>query len=302
MKPTILTPRPGLWRLLGVLALLALDAGGARADLVTRTIVPSELDPAVKEFDEPNVVIFDPSAPATRPLTIFMSGTRGKPQNAIPFLNVIAGQGYRVIGLEYDDIPAVAKVCPKEPDPACSQAFREMRIFGKAATTSPVDNPQAEAIVTRLIALLTALDKRYPGEGWGGYLKAGAPDWSRMVVTGLSQGAGMAAFIAKRQPVARAVLFSSPWDFTGPEREPAPWLSQPSATPPERWYAEYHKREKTADAIARAYTALAIPADHIFVFDRDLTSEPKGGNPYHPSTIKDLGYTPQWREMFGSAL
>ena len=286
-------------------AALAIGAGRlSAADLVTRAIVPSEIDPAVKDFNDPNVVIFDPAAPPTRPLAIFMSGTRGKPEKATGLLNVIAEQGYRVIGLEYDDVPAVQKICPQNPDPACAEAFRAMRVYGKAATASPVDNPQAEAVVTRLTALLTALDKRYPAEGWGGYLKDGAPDWSRMVVCGLSQGAGMAAFIAKRQPVFRAVLFSSPWDFTGPDRTPSPWLSQPSATPPERWYAEYHKREKTADAIQKAYAALAIPADHILVFDRDLQSAdpPKGRNPFHPSTIRDLGYAPQWRQMFGSAL
>jgi hypothetical protein len=32
-------------------------------------------------------------------------------------------------------------------------------------------------------------------------------------LAGQSQGAGMAAFIVKRQAAARVILFSSPWDF-----------------------------------------------------------------------------------------
>src|SRR6266566_5654714 len=43
--------------------------------------------------------------------------------------------------------------------------------------------------------------------------KTAPPKWGRIVLAGQSQGAGMAAFIAKRQAAARVILFSSPWDF-----------------------------------------------------------------------------------------
>lgn len=106
-----------------------------------------------------------------------------------------------------------------------SAAMREAR---------PVANTQSETIVNRLVKLLSYLQEHDAPRRWDGYLLNGEPNWSRIVVSGLSQGAGMAAYIAKRKAVARAVLFSSPWDFMGASRQLAPWISEPSATPPDR--------------------------------------------------------------------
>jgi hypothetical protein len=161
-----------------------------------------------------------------------------------------------------------------------------------------VNNSPAESIVNRLVKLLEYLDRHYPGDNWGSYLQSGAPDWSRIVVSGLSQGAGMAAYIAKRESVARVVLFSSPWDFFGPAKTPAPWLSEPSATPSNRWFAEYHRRENTAALIARAYSVLQIPPQNVRIFDLPTHGE-HSRNPYHGSTIRVPAYEPQWRFLFG---
>ena len=111
----------------------------------------------------------------------------------------------------------------------------------------------------------------------------------------------MAAYIAQRESVARVVLFSSPWDFHGQPRKLAPWIDGPSATPPERWFAELHRREATAPLIAQAYRALRIPADHVLVFDLDLPDGGRGQNPFHGSTVRLPGYEPQWRWLYGSA-
>lgn len=261
---------------------------------------PSEADPAVKSFDEPNLVVFDSPVAAAAPLAVFLPGTSGRPENAQRLLGVIAGQGYRVIGLEYDDEPAVVQVCPQRPDPACSAKFRQQRVFGNAEG-APVANPVEQSIVRRLVMLLRHLDRTRPDEHWSDYLAGDEPAWSRIVVSGLSQGAGMAAYIAKRRAVARVVLFSSPWDFHGANRTLAPWLAEPSATPPERWYAELHRRENTAALIAQAYRLLQIPADHVQVFDLDLPNGGSGGNPFHGSTVRLPGYAAQWRWLYGAA-
>ncbi len=265
-------------------------------------VLPSQADPAVKQHDETNIVIMPQDHAATVPLAIFLPGTGGRPQNAAALLRTIAGQGYRVIGLSYDDQPSLSMVCPMQPDPACSGRFREMRTFGRGP--APVDNPPAEAINARLVALLKYLAREHPGDNWGVYLSAdGHPEWSRILVSGLSQGAGMAAFIAKFYPVYRVVLFSSPWDTTGRDQHPAPWLSRPSATPPERWWAERHARENTTELIAHAYSALGIPKNHILIFNGGLgpAQHSKGENPYHVSTIGNPEYRSEWREMYGTA-
>jgi hypothetical protein len=296
-KPTSRRP----WRS-SLLALATLASGAAAQDYVVRPVTPSAADPGVRRFDDPSLAIATKGLAPDAPLALFLTGTGGKPANAPVLLRTIADQGYRVLALEYDDEPAVVQVCPRDPDPACSAKFRQMRIDGGGPGVGGVTNPPAEGIVARLVAALRALDASAPGEGWGGYLDGGQPRWDRIVVSGLSQGAGMAAFLAKAHLVRRVVLFSSPWDFTGPERRLAPWIAGPSATPPERWWAEYNKRENTADLLARSYVALGIPADHVLVFDRPIPPNlhPTGPNPYHPITIRDPGYAPQWRVLYGA--
>jgi hypothetical protein len=268
--------------------------------LLIQQIRPSETDPAITRFNEPHYVVFDRELSSETNLVVFMPGTDGKPTNAVKFLNVVATFGYRVIGLEYDDEPAVVQVCPNSPLTSCSKDFREQRIFG-SDPRSPVQNPQSETIVNRLVKLLEYLQERDPSQHWDAYLLDGQPRWSRIVVSGLSQGAGMAAYIAKKRAVARVVLFSSPWDFQRSSRELAPWLVDPSATAPERWFAEYHRREKTAALIAGAYQALRIPQANVRVFDLDLPRDMKfkSENPFHVSTIKVPAYAPEWEFLFG---
>ncbi|MEP6733324.1 MAG: hypothetical protein ABJE10_21955 [bacterium] len=282
----------------------------AASALVTYRVVPSAIDSSVRRFNEPHYVVFDRAVKADAPLLLFLPGTGGRPQNTSDFANLAARQGYRVIGLEYVDTPAVAQICPREPDPDCSEKVRRKRIYGDDVTPL-VDDRSEESIVARLTALLMALDREHPAEKWSQYLKDGKPDWARFAVSGLSQGAGMAAYIAQKTPVARVVLFSSPWDNHGPRRTLAPWVMRGTgATPAERWYGAYHSREATADVIARAYSALGIPSSHIHVF----TQEPAAStstNPYHPSVVGN-GATPrapdgtpvyleEWRAMLGDA-
>jgi hypothetical protein len=268
------------------------------------SVKPSEVDSRVKNFDDPNVIETPANISAKTPLVVFLSGTGNQPRDSAVLLRFAVTQGYRVIGLEYDDNPGVSQVCPGDPDLNCAGDFRRMRIYGDGPSHT-VSNPSAESIDTRLTMLLKWLAAKSPGQGWGAYVKDGHPDWSQIVVAGASQGAGMAAFIAKRTLVRRVVLFSSPWDWTR-GRGPAPWLSQASSTPPDRWYAEYHRREVTAGALQVAYAALAIPQDHIYVFDRDIPARFADAarhwdNPYHGLTMMDVRYADQWKQMFGSA-
>jgi hypothetical protein len=288
----------------GLLPIFLLTASGPPAPAAfERAVRPSEVDPAVRQFDEPSLVIVPKGVSPDAPLALFLTGTGGRPRNVVDLLRIVAAQGYRVVGLEYDDEPAVMQVCPRDPDPECAAKFRAIRTEGTGPGAGGVTNPPAEAITARLVALLKAFDKAAPDQGWGAYLDGDRPRWDRIVVSGLSQGAGMAAYIAKAHRVRRAVLFSSPWDFTMPGRKLAPWIGRPSATPPARWFAEYHKREATADLLAQSYRTLGIPADHVLVFDRELPRNWAGlsDNPYHGSTVRDVGYAAQWRALYGKA-
>jgi len=117
------------------------------------------------------------------------------------------------------------------------------------------------------------LDREDPQQNWASYLDKSMPNWGRIAVAGQSQGAGMAAYMAKGQAVARVILFSSPWDFVasnGRFQMMAPWLAMPAATPVERWFGGYHQRENDAKLLAKSYAALQIPPQNIRVFRGDL--------------------------------
>lgn len=262
-------------------------------------VKPSDTDPAIRRFDDYHYVLNGPTPPADAALLVWLTGTGGQPPGPVPFLKVAAGAGYRVISLSYDDTPAVAVYCPGKPDPACSEKFRRMRIYGDGTLLDPaIDNPAAESIVNRLVKLLQYLARREPQQGWGAYIENGAPVWGRIAFAGQSQGAGMAAFIAKQHALARVILFSSPWDFVasrGSGRQLASWIALPSVTPAERWYGGYHARENMAALLANSYAALRIPPKHIRVFEFDLPPgrPPGGDNPYHGQGISNPAYAEQ---------
>src|SRR5438045_4122074 len=126
--------------------------------LVTYLVTPAATDSAIHRFTEPNYVVFERRTSATAPLLVFLPGTGGRPQGTSDFANVAARQGYRVIGLEYTDTPAVAEICPRSPDPGCSERVRQKRIFGNDVTSMIDDRPE-ESIVHRLTSLLVALQR-----------------------------------------------------------------------------------------------------------------------------------------------
>lgn len=290
---------------LGIAAPLALSDS-----LVTYRVKPQETDVAIERYNDPHVVVFNPSAPPTAKLLLFMTGSGAKPANVSDFLAAAVASGYRAVSLSYNSLPAIVAVCPQDPDPACSAKVRQKRVYGDDVT-GRVDDTPAESIINRLAKLLAMLDREHPSEKWGDYMTAGAVRWARVVVAGHSQGAGMAAYIAQRESVAHVVLFSSPWDFYGRGRELAPWIAAgPGATPAERWYGAYHRKEATAAQIARAYRALGVPDAHV----RVLALEPArsfGKDPYHLSVVGDAStprdssgspsYAEDWRFLLGSS-
>ena len=229
-------------------------------------------------------------------MVLFMAGTSGKPRE-MPFFPALLQAGHRVISIAYNTGEAIQQVCPANPDAECAAKTRQKRLYG-TNTIAVIDDEPQDAIVLRLIWLLKYLDREYPAEKWGRYLAGAGVNWRRVIVSGQSQGAGMAAYLAQDHVVARAVLFSSPWDSYGRPPTLAPWLSRPSATPLSRWFAAYHGKENTARLIARAYAALRIPDANVRVW----TTEPaalNGPNPYHGVGISRVNPAENIAFMFG---
>lgn len=275
------------------------------AGLTVECVRASAADPKITRFDSPNYVFVNPQAKPNGQILLFLPGTGGDPPGPrSSFLVAAANAGYRVISLAYNDDISVAVFCPKSPIPRCSGRFRAMRLYGNAKLGDiAVDNTPEESIINRLARLLQYFDRIHPDGGWNGFLKNGEPDWQRIAVSGQSQGAGMAAFVAKQHLVARVILFSSPWDYIRRygKNELAPWIATPSKTPPERWFGGYHTRENMAGLLAQSYAALKIPPDHIRVYTENLPaslqSVPLSENPYHGQGLTNRVYAEQ-RDFF----
>jgi hypothetical protein len=127
-----------------------LDAQAPGPDtLIKYWITPAAADSSIRRFNEPQYVVFERHVKSTAPLLIFLPGTDGRPANTTEFANAAARQGYRVIGLSYNDVPAVAQICPRDPDPRCAEKVRQKRIFGDDDTRL-IDDRREESIVNRL--------------------------------------------------------------------------------------------------------------------------------------------------------
>ena len=128
----------------------------------------------------------------------------------------------------------------------------------------------SECIAQRLIRLLTYLHFQNPEKGWDKYLTTiteeeaistpsdsiilqgeksfiATVNWSKIILSGHSQGAGHAAYIAKNRIVGRVVLFSGPQEglcdgfFKADEQH---WLHEKIATPKHCWFAMKHAKEE----------------------------------------------------------
>ena len=133
--------------------------------LVKYWIAPASADSSIKRFNELEYVVFERHVKASAPLFVFLPGTDGRPANTTDFSNTAARQGYRAIGLTYNDVPAVAQICPRDPDPRCAEKVRQKRIFGDDVTRL-VDDRQEESIVNRLVKFLQKLQRDHPEDGW----------------------------------------------------------------------------------------------------------------------------------------
>lgn len=278
------------------------------SSLTIYSVPPDTADPTVHRFLRNSFAYIDRAAvQPNAELFLYLVGTKGTPDNAKRLPTVAASQGYRVIALMYNSLPATAEVCQRNPDTTCSQNFRNRRAFGDTASTE-IDDTPAESVTARLSALLKYLNAQHPQDGWSQYLLADdSPNWPHIVIAGHSQGAGLAAFIAKKQKVARVVLFSD-WDVyvANGHHHPVPWLAWKSATPADRWWALYHQQEPMAKYIQMTYDTLNIPASHV----RKLNLAPRKANEFHTSVSGDTttplddkgqpAYLPIWKELIGN--
>mgnify|MGYP001168933822 FL=1 len=209
---------------------------GSTGELIQYVISGNEADPRVSSGVAPNYVYLDTRVAPQNRLLVHLPGSFGNPSKAQRFLEVAAGTGVHVVGLKYNNSPTIGALCRNQP-PSCYETVRLDIIYGNGMRID-----EAHSIVSRLSYLLSVLDERAPEEGWGQFLDGDAPRWSKIALSGHSQGGGHAALIARDHVLDRVILFNSPTDAGN--GLPVPWLLEPHLTPDASYFAFIHPADK----------------------------------------------------------
>lgn len=204
--------------------------------LQVREIAPSATDPAIRQARGPHLAVVDPSVPSNGLLLISLGGTNSVPRDLLAFDRVAAGEGFAALALDYPN-SVITTACQSSPqDDPCTRFRQEIQ------TGDPVSDlvqvaPQ-NSLEHRLEALLRYQARVDPSH-YGQFLDANGPVWSKIVVVGHSQGSGHAGYLAKKHPLRAVIMLAGPQDTTA--AGPASWITDPSSTPPERYYSFLHE-------------------------------------------------------------
>jgi hypothetical protein len=267
------------------------------AELTPRNISPAATDPAITNSNPlyQHWAYLDTNQPLVGKLFVFLPGTGAPPNVYRLILETAAQAGCHAIGLSYvNDQEVNEDLCAGQPE-NCQEEVRLELITGADSSPQIAVN-RANSIENRLVKLLEYLQSVAPNEGWGEFLRGGAPRWELVAVAGHSQGGGHAAMIGKIRLVHRALLFSA--------TEPAAWTTENHFTPSDRYFGFAHTQEAGVLPMRLSWANLRLPGalttvnstasptngSHRLV--TDLT--PRGGtgqSNYHGGVVVDF-YTP----------
>jgi hypothetical protein len=284
--------------------------------LVEHDFKPKDTDPAIDKWLDDHVAILDTRVPAQGKLFLFLAGGNGSPKGTVEPMQEAAKLGFHALGVTYCTDILVADWCiaGKDTDPDCSGKMRTEVLEGMDLSPHMVITP-SNSIESRLGKALVYLQQKFPAEGWGKYLDGGKAKWSEILVAGRSLGGSMVARIAQRRAVFRAEIHSAPGDSLI-DGGAAPWLKEPSLTPPERIFAFGHTGDPGHANQKNAWAALGLPGPPTSVdgarppyggSHQLITSAPTG-NPHGSTTAGgdspkaadgSYRFMPVWRQMMG---
>jgi hypothetical protein len=198
--------------------------------------------------------VYSPSGTPRDELVVHLPGHGNEPGNQVKLLQTAAFAGFRAIGLVWSNETLVSDDCATAVDfNDCLETTRDERGFGSSAGS----------VQFELTELLTALAADYPADGWGDFLVASEPAWSKIILAGYSEGANQAAYMAKQVEYKSVVLISGGGNFGVPPpnsvTDPvADWLTVAGATPGYDHIVMYHEGEPFAAAYPVAYDAIGV--------------------------------------------
>ncbi len=261
-----------------VMLLLASTASGVPQEAYFK---PSVTDPAITQFNDRHYAVVDPAVTGRGRLVLFLPGTGATPFLYREFPKNAAGLGFHALGLMYPNDSAINVLClqfaPSDPD-AAGNARLEVIDGTDRVNFLTVDS--VNSIQNRLLKALQYLQTTYPSQGWGQYYSGNAVLWSKLIVCGHSQGAGMAAMLAKTRVTDRCVMFTDmDWWVAGDR--PYNWMSTTPQTRVDRWYLFAHERDQYLDFSEMQVAAAALDVSRYGTYQQVESSTSAGYGSRH---------------------
>jgi hypothetical protein len=203
-------------------------AAQSTPQLYSFTFTPRDADPAASDRNLPQLARRDSRVRPRGKLVVVLAGANGAP-GPEKLVAYAAGQGFHVFAVAYKN-----DVTPVQKDP---DFFGNLRLeaFDGTDRTPAVSVARPDCVEVRIAKALAYLQKQNPEGKWSAFVdRDGQVRWADVIFAGHSHGASSAAAYAKIRRVARVISFAGPRD-TNPVV--ATWLSMPSATPIDRFYA-----------------------------------------------------------------
>lgn len=198
-------------------------------------ITPSATNSAISSYNNNHYVCLDTRLALKNKLFVFLPGTTGFPTAYELIVKKAASLGYHAIGLMYPNATDIYTASSASTDNSLFGKCRQ-EIFDGSDQTTGVSVDTNNCIRSRLCNLLIYLQQQYPTQNWNQFLINGQIDWSKVVISGHSQGGGHAFYIAKQVAVDRAISFSS-IDWNSTLGRSADWVTAPGATPISKFYS-----------------------------------------------------------------
>ncbi|MBT8232696.1 MAG: T9SS type A sorting domain-containing protein, partial [Saprospiraceae bacterium] len=208
----------------------------AEASLELREVKAIDTDENIRWEIQNHQVFINPECTPNDKLVVHLVGSFDNPASTTFFPTFAANQGFKAINLKYPNNASALGTCGSSPDADCFKKYREEIIFGRDES-SEVAVDSFNCITFRLLKLLVYLHDLYPNENWNTFFTNNEIDWSKVILSGHSQGGGHAAFIGKQYITDRVLMFASPNDYSSFFDAPADWTTTVSATQDSNYFA-----------------------------------------------------------------
>jgi hypothetical protein len=210
----------------------------ANGENISILIAPVETDANYATSDYDHYVVRNTKKHVNK-LLLFIGGSFSIPENYNLVCDHAASIGLDVVSLSYPNNVATAPLGASS-NPLIFDTYRDELCFGNSVS-DVVDVNTLNSINTRTIKLLQYLALVHPEQNWQQYLTTtNTLVWSKIVLSGHSQGSGHACFLGKKNTADRVIMFAGPNDYHSFFDAAANWLTVTGQTPLTKQYALLH--------------------------------------------------------------